>query len=223
MNQPAAKEDYLTFKDPIKARRSKKSHVYYVWSPKRGKTILLYGQLSLYYWIMLESDPTVGYFCERAFQLPIKGKSIIANFWTEGASYRFVFLTSEGRKDKLIDTISQCKSFVDFCTDRSIEIDVLTDQEIMVTPTYYNNWQTILQQLSANRDDISDVFLNRVRDYFQQYHSCSLGQLYALFECDPVIVRATVFELIRRHTVRYQNAECELISNNTIIEWNPPC
>ena len=223
MSQLASKNVCITFKDPVPVRRPKKSHLYYVWSPKRGKIISLYGQFSLYYWIVLESSSTVSYFCERPFRLPIEGKKIIASFWTEGRTNNFIFLTSEKRKDKLIDTINQCKSFIDFCTDRSIQIDVFSAEDIKITATFYHNWQTILQQVAANKDEISSDLQKEVCDYFQQYHSCSLGQLYALFELDPVIVRATVFELIRKHKLCYQEEDNVPINDKTIVNWNPQC
>ena len=223
MNQLASNEAKITFKNPIQVRRSKNSHVYYVWSPKRGKTISLYGQLSQYYWIVLESSPTVSYFCERAFRLPIEGKKIIASFWAEGSTNQFIFLAGKKQKDKLIDTISQCKAFIDFCADRLIQINVLTEADIKMTASYYQNWQTILQQVAANKEEISYDLQQNVYDYFQQYHACSLGQIFALFEVDPVIIRATVFELIRQHKLTYRDEDSAPINDTTIIDWNPQC
>ena len=209
----------LTFKDPAPVRRPKKCHLYHVWSLKRGKQITLYGQLALHYWVLLEADPNVHYTCERPYEITRKGRNIISDFWIEAEQNRFTFLTSEKSKGKQRDAIFNCKSFIDFCKSQNISVDVVSDLDMKPKTCYFSNWQSIIQQCVANKEEISEDLLGDLAQYFEKYRACTLGQLYVLFNVDPVILRATAFELLRRHVLSFRNPETEFISQNTTLEW----
>ena len=171
---------------PVTQTRPKGARLLEGYSPKLKRRVQLFDYPSFAVWIRLEADPKVVAFCERPAPIGLPGSDALIDFWirlADGEEY-FWIISSNDAPDQPI-------------TLHDLTVHYVQDAELAANAVWIANWQRILTVINASHSLHDAALTKSVRAFVKQ--PIALGRLEAQFACgDPVRVRASIFELLRK-------------------------
>ena len=171
---------------PVTQTRPKGARLLEGFSPKLKRRVQLFDYSSFSVWIRLEADPKVVSFCERPARIGSPGSDALIDFWirlADGEEY-FWIISSHDAPDLPI-------------TLHDLTVHYVHDAELAANAVWVANWQRILSVVNVSHSLLDPALMKLVRAFVKQ--PVALGSLEAQFACgDPVRVRASIFELLRK-------------------------
>ena len=174
--------------------RPYKSHRYDLFGPKIQRMLTLYSVSQVNNWLLLESDPLVLSYCERPVIVPDSKPKIVVDFWAGYAGRDELWLVnrSDGSAGD-IDAFSP--AFALWAKTNKFKLRQLPHSEEVKSKVFFDNWGTIIRDLSANRRYLQPLLLQSVREVLEQQRP--IGALCRLLpEEDPVLVRVAAYAML---------------------------
>lgn len=174
--------------------RPYKSHRYDLFGPKIQRMLTLYSLAQVNTWLLLESDPLVLSYCERPLIVPDTKPKIVVDFWAGYSGRDELWLIN--RSDEPADDIdASLPAFAQWAKANRFKIRQLPRSDEVQGKVYFDNWGTMIRELSANRRYLQPALLRSVRDVLEQQRS--IGALCKLLpEEDPVLVRVAAYAML---------------------------
>lgn len=191
---------------PVTQTRPKGARLLEGYSPKLKRRVQLFDYSSFSVWIGLEADPKVIAFCERPAPIGSPGSEALIDFWirrADGEEY-FWIISSNDVPDLPI-------------TLHDLTVHYVQDAELAADSVWVANWQRILTVINASHSLLDPAQMKSVRAFVKE--PIALGRLEAQFACgDPVRVRASIFELLRKGQLVAPALRAQALSLHTSIE-----
>ncbi|HEY5801710.1 MAG TPA: hypothetical protein VIT92_15935, partial [Burkholderiaceae bacterium] len=150
--------------------RPYKSHRYDVFGPKIRRMLTLYSLAQVNTWLLLESDPLVISYCERPVVIPDSKPKVVVDFWAGFAARDELWLVHRSIDDR-IDIDSSMPAFAQWAKAHNFSIRQLAPVRSLHSQIYFDNWGTIVRDLSANRRYLQPPLLQKVREVLDQQRS----------------------------------------------------
>jgi hypothetical protein len=199
----------LPILQPIVLARPRGAHRFEAYSLKLTRRVTLYRHVALQQWVLLEASPSVDAFCERPGFVIIDGQKILADFWVRHTDRQELVILSEVMTGD--DAMSKAGGVLDM---QGLSIRRVEPAELMASHEWISNWRSMLPCLVANRRllprSLSDSIVRllsepqRLADIERQL---STG--------DPVLVRASLFNLLREGRVSAPELHTQPLSLRT--------
>jgi len=191
----AGKEE-VSFAHAADNARPFKSHRYDVFGVKIERSLFLYGELALWGFIALESNPEVTGYCERPIVIDeIKPRRVV-DFWVRshsGEELWFFLRPSELRWTE--QEFPPTPAFDAWAAAHNLSIRLHTPESLGIHSLHLRNWGEIIRYLTANLRYVDAALLRRVSEYSRD--ACSIGNIQAAFsQDDPILVRTAIFRLL---------------------------
>lgn len=174
------------------------------YSPSLERRMVLGSDLEYDECVRLEASQK-RYFCEQParvrVRLPGGLVTTVFDFWIEWPDrteeYREVKYSQDLQSDSR--ALRQIEAQQLFCRLHGFEHVVSTEETIRANPLYLDNWKRILNHLGMTSSiDLRSITSKLVR-LLRTLNSCSIAALEsALSAFDPVLVRASIYQLIHR-------------------------
>lgn len=198
----------LPIHQPIVLARPRGAHRFEAFSLKLTRRVTLYRHAAVEQWVMLETDPNVEAFCERPGFVIIGGKKILADFWVRYAGREELVILRDGNRED--DPMSKSPA-IDM---EGLSIRWVEPAELMASNEWINNWRSMLPCVVANRGllarSLSDSI---VRLLSQPQRLADIER--QLSTGDPLLVRASVFNLLREGRVSAPELHTQPLSLRT--------
>lgn len=165
------------FTKPLEMPRGRKygSDYWIAYSSKLKRTVALYSMLEYYYFLCLEMNPDVEYFCEQPCKIEydIDGKkhSSVFDFWVYYADnhseFHEVKYSKElsGDTNKALRSQNQIAHQKQWCMNNGCIYQVVTEKDIIVSEYYIENLKSLQHRVTRYNMNDYDFFLNSLREY----------------------------------------------------------
>lgn len=161
--------------------------------------LTLYSLAQVNTWLLLESDPLVLSYCERPVVVPDTKPKIVVDFWAGYAERDELWLTNRSA-EPVADINSNLAVFTQWAKANKFKIRQFPPTEDVQGKVYFDNWGTIIRELSANRRYLQPTLLKSVREVLEQQRP--IGALCRLLpEEDPVLVRVAAYVMLHSGVV----------------------
>jgi hypothetical protein len=180
---------------PLALARPRGAHRLEAYSLKLTRRVTLYRHVALQQWVLLEASPAVEAFCERPGFVIIDGQQILADFWVRYADRQELVILSDVTHED--DAMSKAGGVLDM---QELSIRRVEPAELMASHVWINNWRSMLPCLVANRRLLArSLSESIVRLLSQPQRLADIER--QLSTGDPVLVRASLFNLLREGRV----------------------
>lgn len=191
---------------PLAVKRTRWLHHFQAWSPKLKRRVSLYSRANLAVWLLIEASPDIEYFCERPGHVLVDGKRVLADFRVQRDRQTEFFVLLGSAKLSLLDDPG---GLMDPCPIRIITPEWTQDRAQLIA-----NWTRILPVITTGMPFVHDSLLDEVHERIQ-----SVDRLVDIerrhLPRDPILTRATVFELTRRGRLIAGDLQSQSLSGAT--------
>jgi hypothetical protein len=191
----------LRFEAAEDNRRPFGSHQFYVWSPKIGRRLKLFGDVALNTWIAIEADVEIVAFCERPLVILTQKPARVVDFWVQRTTGEVLWLLQRPRENRAEQGNSLSPSFRSWAHNKGMTVRQLLPDELALDEPLRRNWGTVLRYLAANRALVKPALLDCVRETCLTTVTLDAIEQHYPSE-DPVLVRTAVFCLFQQGLVR---------------------
>lgn len=194
------------FQSAISSARPRGARVIESYSLKLGRRLQCFGEEAFRQWIRLEADPTVEAFCERPVYLDVGHDNRLADFWMRQA---------DSEQLQVLDAENQVTSVMIDDTDLSVRTVQLV--ELAAARTWIDNWERMLPAIVSCRQLVTLSLQNSILKFIVE--PMPLARIEQ--ECvtgDPTLVRATLFDLLRRGQLQAPQLQTEALSYLTFFQ-----
>jgi hypothetical protein len=183
--------DVLRSFEPLTLPRPRGAHRYDVFSPKLGRRLTLYRRSAFEAWLMLEADPAAKTFCEWPGFMAVDGQRRVVDFWARYGDHECLVVLSE-----TIPETDRPRSRLDFDPE-AFAVRHIDAAERAAARVWTGSWQRMLPVLIAAGGLVKPSMLGAIERFVALPQS--LMAIEREFSTgDPSLVRAAVFELLRR-------------------------
>ena len=185
------------FVQPVATRRPAKSRRFDVFGLKANRSLTLFNAGPLQAWLVLESTPTVTWYCERPLVINEGDRQRVVDFYTirEGKE-ELLFCATKAELDAGDAWLASWPGLTDWCAHNQIGIRFapVFAQEDGVARA---NWEQIVRELSAFRRYVSSDLIAAVRSELEIPKS--IDELSTQFrQTDPIVVKVAVLQLVHQ-------------------------
>jgi hypothetical protein len=201
--------NYLPILQPLTLARPRGAHRFEAFSLKLARRVTLYRHVALQQWVLLEASPTVEAFCERPGFVIIGGQKLLADFWVRYADREELVILTETTPEDL------AKSEVGGMLDRQeLSIRRVEPADLIASRVWINNWRSMLPCLVANCRLLARALSESiVRLLSEPKRLADIER--QLSTGDPVLVRASLFNLLREGRVSAPELHSQPLSLRT--------
>ena len=185
----------LPIPQPLALARPRGAHRFEAFSLKLARRVTLYRHVALQQWVLLEANSTVEAFCERPGFVIIGGQQILADFWVRYADRQELVILSEAAS--AFDAVSNDGGTLDM---QGLSIRRVESAELLASRVRINNWRSMLPCLVANRRLLARSLSETIVRLLSQPRRLADIERQ-LSSGDPVLVRASLFSLLREGRV----------------------
>jgi len=185
----------LPILQPVALARPRGAHRFEAFSLKLARRVTLYRFVALQQWVILEASPVVEAFCENPGFVIIGGQQILADFWIRYADRHELVILSETAFE--IDAVSKTGGTLDM---QGLSIRRIESAELLAARVWIDNWRSMLPCLVANRKLLAPSLSESIVRLLSEPKRMADIQRQ-LSSGDPVLVRASLFNLLREGRV----------------------
>lgn len=169
------------YNEPLQMPRGRKygSDYWISYSSKLKRTVTLYSMLEYYYFLVLEMNPEIEYFCEQPckieYKIDKKVHSSIFDFWIYYADNHSEFHEVKYSKELCGDTPEALRSQnqiahqKEWCMNNGCIYQVVTEKDIIISDFYIENLKSLQHRVSRFNAYDYEFFLNALREYIITY------------------------------------------------------
>lgn len=202
-------ENSLPILEPLALARPRGAHRFEGFSLKLARRVTLYRHAALQQWVLLEASPTVEAFCERPGFVIIGGQQLLVDFWVRYADRQELVILSEAMPEDY--AISEAVGTLDM---QGLSIRRVESAELIASRVWINNWRSMLPCLVANRRLFARALSESiVRLLSEPKRLADIER--QLSTGDPVLVRASLFNLMREGRVSAPELHSQPLSLRT--------
>ncbi|SOE87241.1 hypothetical protein SAMN05446935_7828 [Burkholderia sp. YR290] len=202
-------ENSLPILQPLALARPRGAHRFEAFSLKLARRVTLYRHAALQQWVLLEASPTVEAFCERPGFLIIGGQQLFVDFWVRYADRQELVILSETMPED--HAMSEAVGTLDM---QGLSIRRVESAELIASRVWINNWRSMLPCLVANRRLFARALSESiVRLLSEPKRLADIER--QLSTGDPVLVRASLFNLLREGRVSAPELHSQPLSLRT--------
>jgi hypothetical protein len=192
----------LPVRKPPASSYGNNRHIAY--SPTLERRLILGSDLEFDEWVRLEAARK-RYFCEQParvrVRLPEGPVTTVFDFWIQWddgtEEYREVKYSQDLQSGSR--ALRQIEAQQLFCRLHGFKHVVSTEETIRANPLYLDNWKRILNHLGMTSSIDLRSISNKLVRILRSLGRCSIAALEsALSAFDPVLVRASIYQLIHR-------------------------
>ncbi|SOE87749.1 hypothetical protein SAMN05446935_8406 [Burkholderia sp. YR290] len=202
-------ENSLPILQPLALARPRGAHRFEAFSLKLARRVTLYRHAALQQWVLLEASPTVEAFCERPGFVIIGGQQLFVDFWVRYADRQELVILSEAMPED--HAMSEAVGTLDM---QGLSIRRVESAELIASRVWINNWRSMLPCLVANRRLFARALSESiVRLLSEPKRLADIER--QLSTGDPVLVRASLFNLLREGRVSAPELHSQPLSLRT--------
>lgn len=199
----------LPILQPLTLARPRGAHRFEAFSLKLARRVTLYRHAALQQWVLLEASPTVEAFCERPGFVIIGGQQLLVDFWVRYADRHELVILSEAMPED--HAMSEAVGTLDM---QGLSIRRVESAELIASRVWINNWRSMLPCLVANRRLFARALSESiVRLLSEPKRLADIER--QLSTGDPVLVRASLFNLLREGRVSAPELHSQPLSLRT--------
>jgi hypothetical protein len=201
------------------------SNRWVVFSPKLGRTVILYSDLERDHWVLVEADPRILLFCEQPLRISVRLASgpvgTIFDMWLrwrEGheelreVKYKD-HVANSSRASRQLEAQATWTSLVSF------PYSVMTEDVIRANPIFLANWKRILCYLGTTSRANVTRELDQVRSLLAKFGPMPMVEIERrLSQLDCMLVRTAIFTLIHAGETRALGIEERSLDGFTLVE-----
>ncbi|KJK05303.1 hypothetical protein UB46_43235 [Burkholderiaceae bacterium 16] len=181
-------EDSLHIVEPVALVRPRGAHRFEAFSPKLKRRLTFYRRCAFDQWVLIESDPAIGRFCERPGFIQFRGRRYLADFLVSYSDRQELVLLP----NPVID--EEAKDGLELSAD-VLNVRLVNAAEQAASRIWIDNWQRMLPSIVATRGLVSVSLLDAV-ERFVASPKPLLAIEREFSKGDPVLVRAAIFSLL---------------------------
>ena len=201
----------LPILQPVALARPRGAHRFEAFSLKLARRVTLYRFVALQQWVILEASPAVEAFCENPGFVIIGGQQILADFWIRYVDRHELVILSETAFE--IDAVSKNGGTLDM---QGLSIRRIESAELLAARAWIDNWRSMLPCLVANRKLLAPSLSESiVRLLSEPKRMADIER--QLSSGDPVLVRASLFNLLREGRVSAPELHSQPLSLRTMF------
>ncbi|WP_250480793.1 hypothetical protein [Caballeronia sp. GAOx1] len=201
----------LPILQPVALARPRGAHRFEAFSLKLARRVTLYRFVALQQWVILEASPAVKAFCENPGFVIIGGQQILADFWIRYADRHELVILSETAFE--IDAVSETGGTLHM---QGLSIRRIESAELLAARAWIDNWRSMLPCLVANRKLLAPSLSESiVRLLSEPKRMADIER--QLSSGDPVVVRASLFNLLREGRVSAPELHSQALSLRTMF------
>lgn len=181
-------DDSLHIVEPVALVRPRGAHRFEAFSPKLKRRLTFYRRCAFDQWVLIESDPAIGRFCERPGFIQFRGRRYLADFLVSYSDRQELVLLP----NPVID--EEAKDGLELSAD-VLNVRLVNAAEQAASRIWIDNWQRMLPSIVATRGLVSVSLLDAV-ERFVASPKPLLAIEREFSKGDPVLVRAAIFSLL---------------------------
>ncbi|MDF3887757.1 hypothetical protein [Cupriavidus basilensis] len=197
-------EDSLHIAEPVAFVRPRGAHRFEAFSPKLKRRLTFYRRCAFDQWVLIESDPVIGHFCERPGFIQFRGRRHLADFLVSYSDRQELILLL----DPVVD--EEAKEGLEFRAD-VLNVRLVDATELAASRIWIDNWQRMLPSIVATRGLVSVSLLDAV-ERFVASPKPLLAIEREFSKGDPVLVRAAIFTLLQTGRVHAEELRTDPLS-----------
>ena len=198
--------DFTDAPTPLGISRPRGARMIEARSPKLGRLVQHYDQASFQQWVCLEADPSVLTFCERPARIGPDTASPLISYWvSRKQTQEFVMLVTGQMPTDLPDVHD------------GEPLHVIAAPELVAASIWIDNWQRMLPVINCCSGLLTPALKQSVLALANSPITL-LAMEGALAKTQPMLLRATVFELLRTGALVAPSLHTQRLSLHTILE-----
>lgn len=208
----------LSYQKSVDDRQPYGSYRIDVHSLKAGRRMTLFGKAALCQFIDLEADAEVTDICERPLIIPGLRPRKVVDFWAlcGGVPTFHILMRPSTHRDESSWTIAY-EQFLLWAAENGaavIEKDPAGFDEHRIR---YDNWSMILQHVISHRGQLTEHVFDLCDEAIAE--TMTLGKIEnGMGDLDAMLVRAAVFSLLMRGSLKCASIDTSPISCGTKLE-----
>lgn len=194
------------FRRAVSDARPRGKRLIEAYSLKLGRRLQLFDETCFRQWICLEADPSIQTFCERPVFLDLANGRQLADFWVRKKDSEHLLIIED-----------KYPGFTVAIGDTELPVYCVTTAELAATRIWINNWERMLPVIISSLQLSGPSLQQAVLKFIST--SVSLGRIeQELAVGDPSLVRAALFDLLRKGMLQAPRLISEPLSFSTCFE-----
>lgn len=197
-------EDSLHIAEPVALVRPRGAHRFEAFSPKLKRRLTFYRRCTFDQWVLIESDPAIGHFCERPGFIQFRERRHLADFLVSYSDRQELILLP----DPVID--EEAKEGLELNAD-AVNVRLVDAAEHAASRVWIENWLRMLPSIVATQGLVSVSLLDAVERFVASPKPLSAIER-EFSKGDPVLVRAAIFNLLHTGRVHAEELRTDALS-----------